>query len=183
MKTCLPGTLLETGWSSDEPLAVFDAVFAAGGLVLSQVCRLTGLEPHTVQNWVKRGFCSSPVAKQYSKRQFCRLVIINLLKESLPLPRIAAMLTYINRTLTDERDDALGDDELYAYFVRILVKTDRDRLLRRQTEELIHTVAAGYTEAYPGARKRLEKVLQIMVLAYCATRLQADAQLLLNHLD
>ena len=46
----------------------------AGGMVLGQIASLTGLEPHTVQNWVKRGFLSNPVNKRYSCNQFCRIV-------------------------------------------------------------------------------------------------------------
>lgn len=183
MKAYLPGTTLEADWDSEQPLAVLDAVFAAGGLMLSQVSRLTGLEPHTVQNWVKRGFCSSPVGKLYSKRQFCRLVIINLLKDCLSIQQITDMLSYINRSLTDESDDALGDDELYAYFVGVAMHADRNRLFREQEQNLIRAATAGYREAYPGARKRLERVLQIMVLAYFATRFQTQAQALLTNLD
>ena len=47
---------------------------AADGLTLSQVCNLTGLEPSTIQNWVKRHFVSRPVAKNTvsaSLREYC----------------------------------------------------------------------------------------------------------------
>lgn len=183
MKDYLPGTTLETNWSSPDPLGVLDAVFSAGGLVLSQVARLTGLEPHTIQNWVKRGFCAPPVAKQYSKRQFCRLVIINMLKDSLSLPQITAMLSYINNSLQDETDDTIGDDALYRYFVTILLQLDRTVLLQHQEEIVIAEAARFYKEPYPGARKRLERVLQVMVTAYFASHFKLTAEALLKHLD
>lgn len=183
MKDVLPGTTLETDWSSPDPLATLDAVFAAGGLVLSQVSRLTGLEPHTVQNWVKRGFCSSPVAKQYSIRQFCRLVIINLLKDSLSLPQITDMLSYINNSLADESDDAIGDDMLYRYFVTILMHLNRSAASEEEIQQTVHRVAASYKQPYPGADKRLERVLQVMLIAYFASRFKEKADQLLNHLD
>lgn len=183
MKDYLPGTTLETDWSSPDPLSVLDAVFSAGGLVLSQVSRLTGLEPHTVQNWVKRGFCSSPVAKQYSIRQFCRLVTINLLKDSLSLPQITDMLSYINNSLADESDDAIGDDQLYRYFVTILQQLEHTALSDDQLTATVQSVIKDYREPYTGAAKRLERVLIVMVTAYFATRWQTRAQRLLQNLD
>ncbi len=183
MKDFLPGTTLETDWNSPNPLGVLDAVFSAGGLVLSQVSRLTGLEPHTIQNWVKRGFCSSPVAKQYSIRQFCRLVTINLLKESLLLPQITAMLSYINNSLADESDDAVGDDMLYRYFVTILKQLNHSAASPQQREQAISLVVKQYDEPYPGAAKRLEQVLNIMLTAYFAARLKASAEQMLQNLE
>ena len=38
---------------------------ATGGLTLSQVCAITGLEGSTIQNWVKRGLVAKPVDKKY----------------------------------------------------------------------------------------------------------------------
>ena len=183
MKDYLPGTTLETDWNSPDPLSVLDAVFSAGGLVLSQVSRLTGLEPHTVQNWVKRGFCSSPVAKQYSIRQFCRLVTINLLKDSLSLPQITDMLSYINNSLADESDDAIGDDQLYRYFVTILKHLDHAAASPAERAQAISLTVKSYVEPYPGAGKRLERVLNIMLTAYFAARFKSKAEQMLNNLD
>ena len=115
----LPGTTIETDLSKpDAAERMFSPMFMAGGLVLSQVSQLTGLEPHVIQNWVKRGFVSSPVAKKYSRRQFCRIVIINFLKDSFQLDRIVKMLQYINGSLSNEEDDLVDDYTLYGYFVK-----------------------------------------------------------------
>ena len=183
MKDYLPGTTLETDWDSPNPLNVLDAVFSAGGLVLSQVSRLTGLEPHTVQNWVKRGFCSSPVAKRYSIRQFCRLVTINLLKDSLSLPQITDMLSYINNSLADESDDAIDDDQLYRYFVKILQQCEHHALTGDVLAKTVRLTVQDYAEPFAGAAKRLERVLIVMVTAYFATRLKNEAQRMLQNLD
>lgn len=183
MNGTLPGTTLETNWSGPDPLAVLDAIFAAGGLVLSQVSRLTGLEPHTVQNWVKRGFCSSPVAKQYSIRQFCRLIIINLLKDSLSIPQITQMLSYINNSLADESDDTIDDDKLYRYFVTILMNLDHAATFEEGLTAAVSQAVADYQEPFPGARKRLERVLKIMITAYFATRFKGQAEQMLQNLD
>ena len=52
-------------------------MFLAGGLTLSQVCQISGLEPYTVQNWVKRGFLSNPTeAKKLIGFLTVRLIMI-----------------------------------------------------------------------------------------------------------
>ena len=48
--------------------------------MLSQVASLTGLEPYVIQNWVRRGFVAPPERKRYSRRQFSRIVLINMLE-------------------------------------------------------------------------------------------------------
>jgi NADH:ubiquinone oxidoreductase subunit C len=70
MNWILPGTVLEVDQSRPEAAdELFSSLFVTGGLVLSQVCQITGLEPYTVQNWVKRGFLTPPVKKKYNRRQ------------------------------------------------------------------------------------------------------------------
>ena len=77
----LPGTTIEI---EVNELGVserfFGNMFKMGGLVMSQLSNLLGLEPYIIQNWVKRGFVSPPIKKMYTKRQFSRLCIINMLK-------------------------------------------------------------------------------------------------------
>ena len=64
MNWILPGTVLEVDGSRPEAAdELFSSLFVTGGLVLSQVCQITGLEPYAVQNWVKRGFLAPPVKK------------------------------------------------------------------------------------------------------------------------
>ena len=65
MNWILPGTVLEVDGSRPEAAdELFSSLFVTGGLVLSQVCQITGLEPYAVQNWVKRGFLAPPVKKK-----------------------------------------------------------------------------------------------------------------------
>ena len=60
----LPGTTVEMNMENGVQ-DFLNSLFAANGLVLSQVLQLTGLSAHTVQNWVKRKFVSPPVGKKY----------------------------------------------------------------------------------------------------------------------
>ena len=80
MDWIIPGTTLAAR-REDAPLIEeqFKSMFLAGGMVLSQVSSITGLEPYTVQNWVKRGFLAAPIQKRYTMRQLCRILNINML--------------------------------------------------------------------------------------------------------
>ncbi len=166
----LPGTLIPV--EKTEPVytaSLLDTLFAGGGLVLSQVTAYIGAEGYSVQNWVKRGFVSAPVSKRYTKRQFCRLAIINMLKDSIPIPEITWMLSYINGDLADEGDDIVGDDALYLYFVSMLAKlrTDGEAEVRAAAQQ----ATADYREPIPGGAEKVREVLCIMYYAYRSAQL------------
>lgn len=178
MVTGLPGTTIETSLSdADVARRLIDAVFAPGGLVLSQVVTLTGLEPYVVQNWVKRGFLARPERKLYSKRKFCRIVIINALKDSLQIDRITSLLSYINGKTDDESDDLIDDFELYNYFVNLYIETEKGRA-ETDIRDTIRRVTERYAEPEPGASVRLQRVLEVMLYAYRASIYKRRAELL-----
>ena len=89
MKWTLPGTTLtverEDAKFNEQQ---FTSMFFGGGIVLSQVSAITGLEPYTVQNWVKREFLPPPDHKRYNMNQLCRIININMLKKVLPMEQI-----------------------------------------------------------------------------------------------
>ena len=71
MAKTLPGTTIAVDWNRpEEAETLLNSLFLAGGLMLSQVASLTGLEPYVIQNWVRRGFVAPPERKRYSRRQF-----------------------------------------------------------------------------------------------------------------
>ena len=119
----IPGTTLEGLRSNaDRTDGLFHSLFLAGGLTLSQVARITGLENHTIQNWVKRGFLPPPRNKRYDMEQVCRILNINLLKATLPIEQVTNLLSYLNGDLADESDDLVDDTKLYFYFVRLAAR-------------------------------------------------------------
>ena len=184
MATTLPGTTIEvSGIEKGGSKRMFDGIFAAGGITLSQVSVMTGLEPYLIQNWVKRGFVSPPVKRQYSKNQFARIVIINMLRESLQLDRICGLLSYINGSLNDESDDLIGDSELYHLYVNMIACNDGvvagNETIRLAAEQAL----AEYEEPVPGAKQRLVKTLQIMVHAHYASLSRRAAEELLARLQ
>ena len=120
MNWIIPGTTLEGLRSNaDRTDGLFQSMFLAGGLTLSQVASITGLETHTIQNWVKRGFLPPPQGKRYDMEQVCRLININILKGNMPLEQIIHLMSYLNGSLTDESDDLVDDTMLFFLFVKL----------------------------------------------------------------
>ena len=176
MQWNIPGTVL-TVPLEDAPHTEqqFKSMFLAGGMVLSQVSGITGLEPYTVQNWVKRGFLSPPQRKRYSVNQLCRILQINMLKSVLPLEHICGLLGYINGKLDEEGDDIIDDSRLYFLFVRLASRAkelDDPAAWEKALEEAL----CQYQEPVPGARERVKKVLQIMLTAWAASQLRLAAE-------
>lgn len=182
MKWTIPGTVLEISRKDAEHIEdVFSSMFLAGGIVLSQVSAITGLEPYTVQNWVKRGFLVPPERKRYTLRQLCRILNINMLKSALPMERICGLLTYINGQLDNESDDIIDDSQLYFMFVRLAARMKE--LYREEDREiLLDQAMADYCEPIPGAKERVRKVLQIMLTAWLAARMRQEAEKMLDTL-
>lgn len=182
MDWIIPGTTLQA--KKEDVQAVesqFRAMFFAGGMVLSQVSSITGLEAYTVQNWVKRGFLTSPVNKRYTLRQLCRIVNINMLKSVMPLEQVCRLLSYVNGDLDDEGDDIIDDSVLYFLFVRLAAQArqlDDPQML----EDTLEAFLADYAEPVPGAKERVKKALRIMLVAWLASIMQTRAAQMLTNL-
>ncbi|HIT34028.1 MAG TPA: DUF1836 domain-containing protein [Candidatus Faecousia intestinigallinarum] len=179
MNWTLPGTVLQIRREdADNVEALFGSMFLAGGMVLSQVAGVTGLESYTVQNWVKRGFLAPPQRKRYSQRQLCRIININMLKGALPMEGICSLLGYVNGQLDSEADDIIDDSALYFLFVRLAARAGDREDMQRALEEAL----ASYQEPVPGARERVETALRIMLTAWLAARLRQEAEQMLSRL-
>jgi len=182
MQWIIPGTTLEGLRSNaDRTDGLFQSMFLAGGLTLSQVSSITGLEPYTIQNWVKRKFLAPPQNKRYDMEQVCRILNINLLKGVLPLEQITALMAYINGDLTDESDDIIDDTVLYFAFVKL---ASRARHIggTQKWEEAIQEVLSTYHEPFPGAADRIARVLKIMLTAWIAGRLKQETEEMIRDL-
>ena len=182
MKWTIPGTVLRIDReNADGVEEMFSSLFLAGGMMLSQVASITGLEPYTVQNWVKRGFLSPPRNKRYTMQQLCRILHINMLKSVLPLEIICKLLGHINGKLDEESDDIIDDAALYFLFVRLAARAkqlDDPAAWKQAMDEALR----DYREPVPGARERIEKALQIMLTAHLAARMAQRAEQMLGQL-
>ena len=184
MVTTLPGTTIEVS-RLDKGVSrmMFDGIFAAGGITLSQVSVMTGLEPYVIQNWVKRGFVSSPQKRQYSKNQFARIVVINMLRESLQIDKICGLLQYINGVLNDESDDIISDSELYHMYTDMIAENEMSVSDSSSVEAAAVSATINYIEPQAGAKLRIIKILQVMSYAHFASLSRKAAEEMLSRLD
>ncbi|MDL2237579.1 DUF1836 domain-containing protein [Christensenellaceae bacterium OttesenSCG-928-K19] len=169
----LPGTTVEVN-ENNTAQGFLDSAFAMGGLVLSQVVQLTGLEPHTVQNWVKRKFISPPVHKKYDCRQFCRIALINMLKDILQIERIIAMLRYVYRS-EGEADDIM----IYTTFSSVMAAVPKDAIREQTNVDEIISEEVQKKNLSADVSERLKEVIKVMVLAFISARVKKRAELFL----
>ena len=179
----IPGTILDVPMEEVQYISEqFQSMFLPGGMVLSQVAGVTGLEPHTIQNWVKRGFLPPPINKRYTLEQLCRIININMLRGILPMERICALLGYVNGRLDDEGDDIIDDSQLYFLFVRLAAQASS--LGGPETwENVLESSLTQYVEPVPGAKEKVKKALRIMLTAWGAAKLRQQAENLLQQLE
>ena len=171
----LPGTILSIDRADAATIEKqFSSMFLGGGIVLSQVAGITGLEPYTIQTWVKRGFLPPPDHKRYNLNQLCRIININLLKRSLLMEQIVGLLSYINGSLSDTSDDIIDDSQQYFLFVKLAASAPslRDP---NEANASIEALLQDYQEPIPGAKERVAKVMKVMVTAWAAARLHDAA--------
>ncbi len=180
MANTYPGTAIEVLCiKQGDSRKLFEGIFVAGGITLSQVCNMTGLEPYTVQNWVKRKYVTSPVRKLYSKEQFARIVIINMLRESLQIESISNLIYAIGGEPDDRNDDLISDDELYHRYVDMVACSAYGMSDKDEVVACAAAAAEGFSEV---DSKKLSKILQVMFYAHSAARLTESAKEVLSTL-
>lgn len=166
--TFIPGTILATAKTGGAVGSEFlnNIFYISDGIMLSYIRDITGIDGTTLQNWVKRGWVLNPKNKLYSKEQLARILIINMVRDTMQLSRITELLTYINGDVSDTSDDIIQESTLYDYLCRAITlagKTDMP------LEEIIATVTRDYTESFANAAYRLRKAIKIILLSYIAS--------------
>jgi DNA-binding transcriptional MerR regulator len=184
MSYYLPGTVIEVkATTPNVAKELLDSIFLSGGLVLSQVTKLIGLAPYEVQNWVKRGFLPPPVHKQYDRNQFCRLAMINMLRESMQIDKITKLLSFINGHLDDSSDDLVDDSDLYNYYVNLIALMGEHLPDSDEIHTHVHYLTENFREPVPGGRRRLAIVLEVMLYTHFSAVLRKRADDLIHTLD
>lgn len=181
MDWIIPGTTVTARRENADRIEdFFRPMFLTGGLTLSQVASLTGLEPYAIQNWVKRGFLSAPNSKRYDIDQVCRIITIHMLKGVLPLERITSLLEYINGEMDDTSDDLICDSELYFMFVKLA--SHAREIDGEGWNDALSEMTQQYREPVSGARERVVSVLRIMLTAWITSRLKAQVDQMIDAL-
>ena len=150
--------------------------FITDGIMLSQIREICGIDGSTLQNWTKRGWVEGAKSKRYNKDQLARILIINMMRDSMQLDRIAHILTYVNGKAGDDSDDIIPESELYGYLCMIIDRLVEDRISPGESlRDLISEVLKDYEERMAGAAKRLERACAIIVMTYYATLVSREA--------
>lgn len=174
----MPGTTLKYEYSAGTN--IFESIASlcrvSGGLSLSQVAGITGLEPTTIQNWIKRGWVSRTKGKKYSEQQLARIIIINSLRESLPLERIAEIMEAVNGEVNDLSDDIIDEGELYNRLCSVVICSDDRYLSPLEIKASVKRELSDYRGPTPDSKECLAHALEIMALAYEASLLKGLAR-------
>ena len=182
MEWTIPGTVLR-GPRTDVEASIrqIEGMFLGGGMIRSQLASVSGVEAHDIQNWVKRGFLSNPVNKRYSIQQFSRIVTINMLRSAMTMDKICSLLTYVNGELDDASDDLIDDTTLYFMFLRLAARA-RHIGGKDSWDTAIADILRDYVEPVPGAKKRIDQVLRIMLTAWIGVQTIRRAEQMLGEL-
>ena len=175
----LPGTVIEIedgqiqyGFANLAPL-----FSVTGGLTLSQICAIAGVELTTVQNWIKRGWVAHPENKRYKENHLARIIILNMLRNAFQLEKIAVILRFINGSADDRGDDILPDSALYTRLCVIIDQVLTQNLT--STEDVRQCVTENteqFSEPFAGAKEKLISSLTVMTLAYLASEIKLKAE-------
>ena len=147
---------------------------AADGLSLAQVCALSGLEPSTIQNWIKRGFVPHPDRKRYDERHLARILLIDAMRDGMLIERVGALMRYINGDADDTADDIIGEQALYELFRRAVKTACEQCVPPDRVGEIVKETMRGEVSDHTAA-ERLVPALTIMVNAYLAARYKNEA--------
>lgn len=174
----IPGTILtKTRMGNVTGMEFLNKIFyISNGVMLAQIREISGVDGSTLQNWVKRGWVVNPKHKMYTKDQLARILIINMMRDTMQLAKISFLLTYINGNANSREDDIIPESELFDYICKITdTMIESDTVGEKDRRRIIEACTAGYVEHLPGARIRLTHALEIIVITYCAALVKKGA--------
>ena len=169
MNKQIPGTKSE--FKDSKAFDTYKQMIEIGnGLSLNQICNITHLKPHMIQNWVKRGDIPHPIKKKYYSNHLARILLINSLRECMYIEDIKKLMTKINGDVDSQDDDLISEEELYRRFSSIVYELDD---LNRIDEIIDHKCK----------NKIINKSLKVMIYAYVGSQMSKKSSELLKELD
>lgn len=185
MNRYIPGTTLKfSEQARNEAFSIISPVLeATGGLTLSQLSKLTGLTGSTIQNWIKRGWVASTHGKKYSRQQVLRILLINILRNSMKLEDIAHLMEYVNGDVEDTSDDIIDDDVWYNILCKIIFTAEDEgafdastvkKLIARELNQYNHEIHI-HSDEY-----KLHNAMFVMIMGYRSSCLKNEMDKVLN---
>lgn len=178
MNRLIPGTTMKFSEQARESAfsLISPVLEATGGLTLSQLSKLTGLEGTTIQNWIKRGWVSATKGKKYSEKQILRILLINMLRKAMKLEDIANLMRYINGDVEDTSDDIVEEVLLYDMLCRIIFTAeDEGAFDSAHIKSLVAREVAENTKEIADDDK-MKKAMFVMVIGYRSGFLRTEME-------
>lgn len=168
MEKRIPGT--DSYYKNDEAFETYKQMIELGnGLTLSQICNITKLEPHMIQNWVKRGYIPHPINKKYYTKHLARILLTNALRECMYIDDIGLLMVYVNGDVDDESDDIISEEDLYKLFSSIIYKLNDINEAEKIVDENVKD-------------KKVNYAMKVMVYAYIASEMSKKSNSYLQKL-
>ena len=133
------------------------------GLTLSQICNITKLQSHMIQNWVKRGYVPHPQNKKYYVKHLSRILLINALRQCMYIEDIGSLMVYINGDVDDESDDIISEEDLYKLFANLVYEINDLNNIETTIDKQVKD-------------EKLNKCMKVMVYAYVASEMSKQSQ-------
>ncbi len=181
----IPGTVIRRSESGEVTGKEFlDRVFfASERIMLSRIREISGIDGTTLQNWTRRGWVDNPVSKKYDVDQLARILILNMLRDSMRLDRIVFLISYINGRIFDFNDVIVRDSVLYDCLCltadSAAADLDEERGRLRATVE---AVTGRSSELPPDTLERLREVTETLSVAYLSSVIKRRADAMADRL-
>lgn len=172
----IPGTILEKEKMDNATGMEFlnKVFYITNGIMLSQIREISGIDGTTLQNWVKRSWVGNPKKKTYDKEQLARILIINMMRDTMQLSRVIFLFTYVNGE--EEQDRIITESQFYDYICKTLEHiASPESAGLNDLDDVIDGVLSDYAETTAGAKRRLANGVRIVVITYYAALIKAVA--------
>lgn len=118
------------------PYLELDSMMLSQVVEIAQRVSQNDINSTHIQNWVRRNYLPHPEKKKYNREQIANILLINDLRNILPIEKISNLLAYVNNNLIDTSDDRISPTKLYRYYSEIF---DRTRASWEQTLQGLET--------------------------------------------
>lgn len=179
----IPGTILNRDkMDGATGLEFLDKVFfITDKIMLAQIREITGIDGTTLQNWLKRGWVGTPNKKSYTKEHLARILIINMMRDTMQLSRIIFILQYVNGK--SEEDKIVKESVLYGYICKVLDRlSENGEISGAGIDGIISDVLSDYEELVSGAGRRLSVGIKVITITYYSALIKAEAEAILDSL-
>ena len=179
----IPGTILNRDkMDGATGLEFLDKVFfITDKIMLAQIREITGIDGTTLQNWLKRGWVGTPNKKSYTKEHLARILIINMMRDTMQLSRIIFILQYVNGK--SEEDKIVKESVLYGYICKVLDRlSENGEISGAGIDGIISDVLSDYEEPVSGAGRRLSVGIKVITITYYSALIKAEAETILDSL-